>query len=422
MQGPEDNKKIEIESGKKTSSAIIRIVIILVIVAAVIYGYKSYTGKEAQKAAMQQSPQSAPVVVVKPVEMADLSSQPSEYVGRIEAIQTVQVKPQVSGEIARVCFKEGSIVKAGQLLFEIDKAQFEATVQLRRAELQKAEATLADAKKYYARVKAADPRAVSAAEKDTSESNVLQGNAAVAQCRANLSLAMINLGYCRITSPISGKIGIANFTKGNYVTPSSGSLAQIVQMNPIRVAYSLPDRDYLDQIAQFQKNSNVYKTYLTLSNGQQITATGQRDFEDNTVDQKTGTVMVRLRYNNDGGKLIPGEMVRVFTQSLHKQMGLVIPQDAVMADSKGDFVYVVGPDDTVKEARITQGKEFGSLMEVTKGLTEGQKVVVEGLQQLRSGMKVTIDKVQSENAVDSNSVLDETSGVQIESGSAKEGN
>ena len=418
MQSPEEKNNIEIKGRK--SAGLIKILVVIVIAAGVLYGYQSWKSKPAPT--QQTAAQSEPVVVVKPVETADTSSQPSEYVGRVEAIQTVQVKPQISGEIARVCFKEGSIVKAGQLLFQIDPSQYQATVSLRQAELEKANASLTDAQKYFRRVEAADARAVSAAEKDNAESNVLQGRAAVSQAKANLRLAQINLGYCSIKSPITGKIGIANFTKGNYVTPASGALAQIVQMDPIRVAYSLPDRDYIDQIAQFQKGSSVYKTHLTLSNGQEVNVAGERDFEDNTVDQSTGTIMVRLRYNNDGGRLIPGEMVRVFTRSVNKQIDNVIPQSAVMADSKGDYVYAVAADGTVSMKRVKLGKEFGTLRAVTSGLSVGENVVVEGLQRLRPGMKAKIDKRASDNAADSNSVLDSTSGMEIQSGEPKEGN
>ena len=249
--------------------------------------------------------------------------------------------PEFPCEIAKVSFKEGSIVKAGQLLFQIDPAQYQATVALRKAELEKAEATLAEAEKYHKRVMAANDQAVSAADRDTAESSVLQGKAAVSQAKANLRLAEINLGYCRITAPITGKIGIANLTKGNYVTPSSGALATIVQMDPVRVSYTLPDRDYLDQLELFKKEGSVYKTKLILSNGSELDVPGQRDFEDNTVDQMTGTVMMRLRYTNDSGMLIPGEMVRVFTQPVKSRIVNVIPQTAVMADAEGDYVYVV---------------------------------------------------------------------------------
>ncbi len=409
MQNSEEKRNIELNSKQK--SGWIKIALVVVIAAAAVYGYRTWSGG---KAVQQQTAQAAePLVIVKPVEKADSSSQPSEYVGRVEAIQTVQVKPQISGEIAKVSFKEGSIVKAGQLLFQIDPAQYQATVALRKAELEKAEATLAEAEKYHKRVMAANDQAVSAADRDTAESSVLQGKAAVSQAKANLRLAEINLGYCRITAPITGKIGIANLTKGNYVTPSSGALATIVQMDPVRVSYTLPDRDYLDQLELFKKEGSVYKTKLILSNGSELDVPGQRDFEDNTVDQMTGTVMMRLRYTNDSGMLIPGEMVRVFTQPVKSRIVNVIPQTAVMADAEGDYVYVVEADNSVRDVRVKLGREMGTLREVVSGLKDGQNVVVAGLQNLRPGTKVRIDTSASANEATSNSVLDETSGAEI---------
>ena len=409
MQNSEEKRNIELNSKQK--SGWIKIALVVVIAAAAVYGYRTWSGG---KAVQQQTAQAAePLVIVKPVEKADSSSQPSEYVGRVEAIQTVQVKPQISGEIAKVSFKEGSIVKAGQLLFQIDPAQYQATVALRKAELEKAEATLAEAEKYHKRVMAANDQAVSAADRDTAESSVLQGKAAVSQAKANLRLAEINLGYCRITAPITGKIGIANLTKGNYVTPSSGALATIVQMDPVRVSYTLPDRDYLDQLELFKKEGSVYKTKLILSNGSELDVPGQRDFEDNTVDQMTGTVMMRLRYTNDSGMLIPGGMVRVVTQPVKSRIVNVIPQTAVMADAEGDYVYVVEADNSVRDVRVKLGREMGTLREVVSGLKDGQNVVVAGLQNLRPGTKVRIDTSASANEATSNSVLDETSGAEI---------
>lgn len=410
MQAPEDKRNIEIDSRKK-SSTLIRIAVIVIIAAAAIYGYKAFIA--APKAQMQTQAPSEPFVLVKAVEKADTSAQPSEYVGRVEAIQKVSVTPQVSGELAKVCFKEGSVVKAGQLLFQIDPAMYQATVALRKAELEKANAALDAASKYYKRVLAADARAVSAAEKDNAEAAVLADRAAVSQAQANLRLAEINLGYTRITSPITGKIGLANITKGNYVTPASGPLATIVQTDPVRVSYSLPDRDYLDQLEFFKKAGAVYKTRLILSNGAELNIPGQRDFENNTVDQGTGTVMMRLRYTNDGGMLIPGEMVRVFTNPVKSRIVNVIPQTAIMADTKGDFVYVVGDGNIIRHVRVTLGRELGSLREVDGGLSVGQKVVVAGLQSLHPGMKVKIDTTSAANAGDSNSILEQGSGAEI---------
>ena len=378
MQGNGENKNVEIKGSPK--SPWVKIAAAVVVIAVVFFGYKAW--KDGSSQPVQQAA-AEPVVIVRQVEKFDASSVPSEYVGRVESIQSVSVKPQISGEIAKVCFKEGSVVKAGQLLFQIDPKQYEATVQLRKAELQQAEANLVTAEKYYKRVTAASERAVSATDRDTAEGNFLQAKAAVAQAKAALKLAQIDLGYCRITSPITGKIGRALYTKGNYVTPQITELASIVQMDPIRVSYPLPDRDYLDQLSLFKEDGSVYNTSLILSNGEKYNVPGKRDFENNRVDQTTGTIMMRLRFANKEGMLIPGEMVRVFTKPVKSHIVNAVPQTAVMADEQGDYVYVINADNTARQARVTLGREFGELREVTSGVEAGENVAVAGLQRLR---------------------------------------
>lgn len=386
MQGNGENKNVEIKGNPK--SPWVKIAAAVVVIAVVFFGYRAW--KDGSSQPVQQAA-AEPVVIVRQVEKFDASSVPSEYVGRVESIQSVSVKPQISGEIAKVCFKEGSVVKAGQLLFQIDPKQYEATVQLRKAELQQAEANLVTAEKYYKRVTAASERAVSATDRDTAEGNFLQAKAAVAQAKAALKLAQIDLGYCRITSPITGKIGRALYTKGNYVTPQITELASIVQMDPIRVSYPLPDRDYLDQLSLFKEDGSVYNTSLILSNGEKYNVPGKRDFENNRVDQTTGTIMMRLRFANKDGMLIPGEMVRVFTKPVKSHIVNAVPQTAVMADEQGDYVYVINADNTARQARVTLGREFGELREVTSGVEAGENVAVAGLQRLRPGAKVRIE-------------------------------
>lgn len=391
MQGNGENKNVEIKGNPK--SPWVKIAAAVVVIAVVFFGYRAW--KDGSSQPVQQAA-AEPVVIVRQVEKFDASSVPSEYVGRVESIQSVSVKPQISGEIAKVCFKEGSVVKAGQLLFQIDPQQYEATVQLRKAELQQAEANLVTAEKYYKRVTAASERAVSATDRDTAEGNFLQAKAAVAQAKAALKLAQIDLGYCRITSPITGKIGRALYTKGNYVTPQITELASIVQMDPIRVSYPLPDRDYLDQLSLFKEDGSVYNTSLILSNGEKYNVPGKRDFENNRVDQTTGTIMMRLRFANKEGMLIPGEMVRVFTKPVKSHIVNAVPQTAVMADEQGDYVYVINADNTARQARVTLGREFGELREVTSGVEAGENVAVAGLQRLRPGAKVRIETSASE--------------------------
>lgn len=397
MTSPEENSKIEIERGPKRGGGIIRIAVILVIIAGVWFGYKSFIGKkeamQQQNAQQQAAAQAAPAVVLTTVSETDLSTA-KDYIGRVESIQTVDLRTQVSGQIISVNFKDGSMVRAGQPLFTIDPSQYQATVDLRKAEIEQANAALDKASKYFKRVKAADPRSVSATDVDTAESSFLAAKATLSQAKAGLRLAEIDLGHTRVTSPITGKIGAAVFTKGNYVTPSSGVLATIVQLDPIRVTFSLPDRDYLDQLDAFKKNGSVYKTTLVLANGKELPVSGIRDYENNEVDAKTGTMQMALRFGNAGGSLIPGSMVRVGTKPVARNLSIVIPQDAILADSQGDYVYTVDAGNVAHITRVTLGDEVGTMRKVTAGLKTGDKIIEIGLQNVRPEAPVAPQKAE----------------------------
>ncbi len=330
----------------------------------------------------------APTVILHTVEKADLAVS-REYIGRVEPIQTVSLLPQISGTIEEVHFKEGSMVKEGQLLLTIDSKRYATTVALRKAELAKAEANLDRASKYLNRLKAADPRSVSATDLDQAESDVLQSRSAVEQAKAALQLAQIDLGYARITAPIAGRAGQIYFTKGNYVTPSSGTLTTIVQMDPIRVTFALPDRDYLDQFEVFRTSENVYTATIRLPNGEPYPHKGTRDFENNVMDTKTGTITVALRFKNDRGALVPGSMVRVSVKPVTPRIVPVIPQEAVLADDVGDFVYVVDGENVAHKRPITLGIAFGRMFEVLSGLEPGERIIRLGLQSVRPEIKVT---------------------------------
>lgn len=373
----------------KQNRKIVQTVVTIVAIVALIFLVRWYLTDmhvAPQQAAMPG--QQIPSVVVNVVTRADLAAL-REYIGRVESIQTVELRPQVTGEIAQVHFKEGSIVKAGQLLFTLDSQQYQATVALRKADLAKAEANYDRAVKYYDRLKAADKRSVSASDVDIAENDVLQGKAAIEQAKASLRLAQIDLGYTKITAPITGQIGKAAFTKGNYVTPAGAPLASIVQIDPVRVAFALPDRDYLEQLEAFKASGNsVYNATLRLSNGNAYPFKGTRDFEDNTMDDKTGTIMMRIRFKNDRSILIPGSMVRVETKPVKSRVSVVIPQEAILADMQGDYVYTLDGNNVVHQSRVVLGVEAGSMREVTSGLEGGEKIVVRGLQNIRPEVTV----------------------------------
>ncbi|MDR3075673.1 MAG: efflux RND transporter periplasmic adaptor subunit [Synergistaceae bacterium] len=355
--------------------------------------------KPAQAATQAQAPAAppAPSVVGHVVANADLALG-REYIGRVEPMQSVLIKPRVSGQIESIHFKEGAMVKEGDLLFTIDSAQYQATVQLRKADLAKAEATLSRAVKYNDRLKSADKRSVSASDVDMAASDVQQNRAAVEQAKATLRLAQIDLGFTKITAPISGRIGRAEATKGNYVTPSGEALASIVQMDPIRVSYALPDKNYMDLIKEFQTSGNVYNTTLILADGTTYQMPGERDFEANSMDAMSGTMTVYLRFKNNNGTLIPGSIVRVATKPAKVHVAPVVPQEALLSDAGGDFVYVIDENDVAHRRAVSLGVEIGTSREIVSGLEPGEKVIMRGLQGVRPETPVKPNYPQTDAA------------------------
>ncbi|MBQ3653253.1 MAG: efflux RND transporter periplasmic adaptor subunit [Synergistaceae bacterium] len=306
-----------------------------------------------------------------------------EYIGTVEAIQRVVIKPELSAKISKLHFSEGSFVKSGATLFTLDSSQFSANVALRKAQLARAQAALDRAQRYMKRLKAADKRSVPASDIDTAEDDIRQAQASVAEAKANLQLAQIDLNRTRITAPISGVIGRAGFTKGNYVSPSS-ELAVIIQMNPIRVLFSVSEADY----SSWLKNS--YTASLTLADGSAYDAsnTGRMDFSDNTVNTSTGTIAIRWSFDNDNSTLLPGSTVRITLTPLQEQRAVMIPQASVLADIDGSYVYVVEGDTAhvrrVKSLGVSSGKT------AVDGVRAGELVVEGGTQMLSDGAKVKI--------------------------------
>ena len=371
-----------------SSSATIVIVVVLVAAGAFFFKDRLFPTSKGGQPPMAQMQAPTPTVVVAQVEASNLALS-KEFVGKVEAIQTVDLLPQVAGEILQVHFKEGSLVKAGQLLFSLDSQEYKATVDLRRADLAKAKANHDRAKTYYARLKAADVRSVSAVDLDTARNDLLQAEAGIAQAQAALRLAEINLEHTRIKAPISGQIGKATFTKGNYVSAATPPLATITQVDPIRVVFALPDKDYLDQIKAFKSSKDsVFAATLRLANDQAYAFKGVRDFEDNQIDESTGSMMVRLRFKNADALLVPGAMVRVESKPIKPQSAILIPQEALLADTLGDYVYVIDKEQKTDRRNVKLGSQFGNKQEIVSGLNVGETIVVSGIQALQPGIAV----------------------------------
>lgn len=372
------------------------LIAVIIIAAVLVRNYMTKPAEQQPTAARPQ--QQIPHVVVRTVGYTEAAAK-NEYIGKVEALRTVDLRAQVSGEITGVHFKEGSYVKAGQLLFSIDRSSYAAAVEAANADIARAQAAYDKASRYYERLKKADEKSVSAAALDAAEGDVLQGKAAIAQAKAALQIADINLKHTKITAPISGRIGKAVFTKGNIVSPASGKLATIVSTDPARVAFAMPDREYLNQLKLFKENKgSLYKTTLRLANGDLISAQGKRDFEDNQIDPGTGTMTMRLLFDNSDGRLIPGSMVRIEITPTENVKKLAISLESVITDHEGDFVYTVDGNSVAQHTRIELGAELGKMVEVKSGLSEGDKVIEQGLQMVRPGVKVNAFDIENDLA------------------------
>ena len=341
--------------------------------------------------AVAQPASPAPAVSVTPVVSRQVT-ETGDFIGRVTAVDKVDIVARVSGFIEERLFTEGQQVKAGDLLFRIEQATYKAAVEQQRANLAKAKATEVNAKLQLQRGQdllrtnnipqaTVDQRA---AEEGAAQADVLQAQAALDQ-------AEINLGYTEIRSPIDGQIGLAVFTVGNLVGPSSGKLATIVSRNPIYVTFQASERDllaYRARVAQNPDNENP-TIHLKLPNGSIYAHSGRVNFVDVQIDPNTDTVTARAQVPNPDGLLVHGGVVGVVVERGAPKSALVVPQSAVQLDQAGHYVLLVDETKKVDLRRVTTGTEQGRDVVVTDGLKEGELVIVEGIQKVRPGQVVT---------------------------------
>jgi len=333
-----------------------------------------------------------PAVMVAPVAVKNVAPAQS-YIGHVIAIQSVKIVPRVTAFIDSVPVQQGSQVKAGQILFQFQKAQYAAAVQSAQAGLVSARAALAAATLAYQRAQRLNQQGFEAASAlDRATATYHQDQAAVQSAEADLAQAGLNLGYCTITSPIAGRIGAVTLTKGNLVTPSTPALATVNQLDPIRVVFSVP---YSSVVRAEQKTGTSpsatdprFAVRLTLPDGAPYAETGKIAFEDNRVDTATGTVSVYADFPNPKGLLLPGAYVSVVVRPAKPEERVLVPVEAVQTDRSGSSVLLVGADHKVKQQPVTLGPQIGQSYVVEKGLAGGESVIVAGVQKVKPGQTV----------------------------------
>jgi membrane fusion protein, multidrug efflux system len=333
-----------------------------------------------------------PAVSVTPVVSRQVTES-SDYIGRITAIEKVDIVARVPGFIEERTFTEGQEVKTGDLLFRIEQDTYKAVVDQARATLARAKATEVNAKLQLERGRElVRNQNIPQATLDQRAADEAAAQAGVMEAQAALEQAEINLGYTEIRSPIDGRIGLAIFTKGNLVQPSSGRLATIVSQDPIYVLFPVSQRNLLDYYRRRPDDADksaAVTVRIRLPNGTVYPHPAVANFLDVQVDPTTDTVGVRATVPNPEHLLIPGGVVGVSVERGAPKSALTVPQSAVLLDQAGRYVLVVDADKKVEQRRVTTGAEQGRNIVVTEGLKEGEQVIVEGIQKVRPGQVVT---------------------------------
>jgi membrane fusion protein (multidrug efflux system) len=336
--------------------------------------------------------QSAPAVTVAPATLKRVT-QSASYVGRVQAVHTVNLVARVAGFLQKRAFTEGQEVKIGDLLFGIESDTYQAAVTQAQAALAKAQANETNATLTVQRSQElVKTNAVPQATVDQDLANHEAAKADVLAAQASLQQAQINLGYTEIKAPIDGRIGMALVTVGNLVSPTSGTLATIVSQDPIYVLFPVTTQEVLDYrqrlAAQPDAASASVVVRVKLPNGQDYPHSGSVNFLDIQANQGTDTLTVRAQLPNPDGWLVAGQIVNVVVEAGASRQALVIPQAALQLDQSGPYVLVVDSDDKVQPRRVKLGAVQGSDTVVEQGLEPGERVIVQGIQKVRPGQSV----------------------------------
>ncbi len=381
-----------------------KIGIILLFVVCLVFARFGFVKFMESQSAKQKMASMMPNVMLDTVKEEEVSNS-IEASGRITAKYSVDIVAKVSGSLLHKHFTEGDFVKKGQLLFTIDPQEYAINVNKAAASLQNAQALAYRAQKDYERAKelvAKDFIAKSTYDQNLAERNVAKAN--IQSASAQLSDAKRLLSYTRITSPVSGRIGMVNVTEGNYITMQTGSLARVVSLDPIYVNYSLDSKQFNqlrnDTILPTVKQNEPIRVQITLPDGTIYKHDGDEDFFGNEISQTTGSIALRATFKNPENTLVPGDFVKVkiFSNTKHKKP--VVLQSAVMQDSTGKYVYTLDADNNAVATYITTEGEVGDKYIVKDGLKPGDSYISYGVIKVRAGSKVKVmDEAESETVL-----------------------
>ena len=345
--------------------------------------------QEAAPSAAPAKPPTIPVaeVMVRPVTPF------VEFTGSLTAVKRVELRPRVAGYIEGVSLPEGQYVEKGRALFHIDPRQFQATLNAAAARLREAQAAWQLAQAEHARAEKLFAQKVVARNRlDTATAALHAGQAQVEAAKAALETAKLDLGFARVTAPISGRVGQALVTEGNYVASGVTPLTTIVSVDPLHVYFDVDERTYLRSLAAGRASASpqapqASKVMVALLTDKTYSRPGRVDYLANTSDRATGTVRVRAVVANPDGHLTPGLFAKVKLETGAPQARVLISDQSIGTDQGSRYVLVVGKDDKTEYRPIELGAVVDGLRVVEQGLQPGERIVVKGL--VRPGMQIT---------------------------------
>ncbi|AQU81528.1 MULTISPECIES: efflux RND transporter periplasmic adaptor subunit [unclassified Halomonas] len=331
------------------------------------------------------------------VEVVDIAAQPvvlsESFTGRVEAAETVELRPRVSGYIQEVAFKEGELVEEGDLLFQIDPRPYQARVSAAQAELAQARSQSAQAASEAERARVLLGRqAISQEMHDQRLAALNNARAMVNAAEAALVTAELDLAYTRITAPVSGRAGRAMVTRGNLANADQSLLTTLVTIDPIHVYFEADEQAAFASYALLADGENSLTIELGGDAARQFT--GTLDFIDNRLNPNTGTLQFRAVLNNPDGTIRPGEFARVEMPVARLEQALLVDRKAILTDQDRRYVYVLDGDNRADRRQVATGRQMGEQMVITEGLSPGDRIIVNGVQKVFfPGMQVSPQSV-----------------------------